>query len=58
MRHAELKPGLPASLFPAAPRRVSMQHRVADIRHTATLQDDEYGLDDIDDQDLVDAGEL
>ena len=75
MRHAELKPDLPAYVFPSPPKEVQQQppahtqlkRRLDPDRAGATrdslvdtspltLQDEEFG-DDINDQDMVDAGE-
>lgn len=76
MRSAELKPDLPAFMFPP-PSKVSQQQQPTSPRpnsrvhenwleeqegsaaHTSplTMEGDEYGDDDLNDQDMVDAGE-
>lgn len=57
MRYAELKPGLPAYLFTATPSRPRQHERRAiDLARPVNLMDDEFGADEIDDQDMVDAG--
>ncbi len=76
MRSAELKPDIPASLFPPPPKVAQQQqpsksqpsskaHRnrpeepEGTVAHTSplTLEGDEFGGDDLDDKDVVEAGE-
>lgn len=75
LRSAELKPDLPAFMFPAQ-RKDAQQptiprsngrvhdHRLVEQKgsaaHTSplTLDGDEFGDDDLDDQDLMNVGEL
>ena len=58
MRYAELKPGLPAFLFSTRPSQPQQyQQQSMDLTSSRELLDDEFGADEIDDQDMVDAGE-
>ncbi len=58
MQYAELKPGLPAHLF-TAPPSASLEHEQMRprSRSSANVANDEFGSDEIDDQDLVKVGE-
>ena len=58
MQFAELKPGLPGHLFTAPPSVIANQEQTRPRSAiSAKTADDEFGADEIDDQDLVNVGE-
>ena len=57
MRYAELKPRLPAHLFSSSLNRSEQcQQQHAELFSSVQSPDDEFGADEIDDQDMVEAG--
>lgn len=59
MRYAELRPNLLEHLFPAAviqPQQLQQQGKA--FGNSVTLLDDEFGVEDIDEQDMICAGKL
>ena len=58
MRYAELNPGLPTHLFSNLPSHFGQyQHQNLGLVSSTNSPYDEFGVNEIDDQDLVEVGE-